>query len=248
MQSGETQNIAGEHPHELQEVVDNLNQVLAREKALRQRYRNSLSDLAHSLKTPLAVLQSKVSANDGELQEILNEQVARMSQVVTYQLQRAVSAQQQGMYTHNDVDQILQRLQRALQKVYRDKHVHCDIRVVLGTVFVGDEQDLLEVLGNLLDNAFKYCRQHIVIDARCAQQSLIIRIGDDGAGIPEESRDLILQRGQRLDTQHPGQGIGLAVAVDIINSYGGKLTINDSTLGGAEFCLQLPLSNPLPPL
>lgn len=247
MQSGETQNIAGEHPRELQKVVDNLNQVLAREKALRQRYRNSLSDLAHSLKTPLAVLQSKLTTNssDSDLQETLNEQVIRMDQVVTYQLQRAVSNQQQGMHNHIHVEQSLQRLQNALQKVYRDKAVKCDIRVVLGTVFAGDEQDLLEMLGNILENAFKYCHQQVIVDARYAQQQLTIRIGDDGPGVPVKERTRILQRGQRLDTSLPGQGIGLAVSVDIINSYGGTLGIGSSTLGGAEFSIQLPLTSPL---
>jgi two-component system sensor histidine kinase PhoQ len=247
MQSGETQNIAGEHPRELQEVVHNLNQVLAREKALRQRYRNSLSDLAHSLKTPLAVLQSKLTAStkESDLQETLNEQVARMNQVVTYQLQRAVSTQQQGMHSQVAVDQVLQRLLSALHKVYRDKSVKCDLRVVLGTVFAGDEQDLMEILGNLLENAFKYCKQTVAVDARCAQQQLLVRIGDDGPGVPAEARSRILQRGQRLDTSLPGQGIGLAVAVDIINSYGGTLNIDTSTLGGAEFTIRLPLTNPL---
>lgn len=246
MQSGETQNIAGQHPQELQEVVDNLNQVLAREKALRQRYRNSLSDLAHSLKTPLAVLQGKISASTGtsELQQTLSEQVTRMNQVVTYQLQRAVSAQQQGIYKHHDVEQVLTRLQQALQKVYYSKQVSCEIQVVIGTVFLGDEQDLLEVLGNVLENAFKYCRQRISVTAHCAQQHLIIRIADDGPGIPTAAHDLILQRGQRLDTKFPGQGIGLAVALDIISSYGGQLSIHDSALGGAEFCIQLPLTSP----
>src|SRR5690606_25894805 len=100
------------------------------------------------------------------------------------------------------------------------KQVSCEIQVVIGTVFLGDEQDLLEVLGNVLENAFKYCRQRISVTAHCAQQHLIIRIADDGPGIPTAAHDLILQRGQRLDTKFPGQGIGLAVALDIISSYG----------------------------
>lgn len=247
MQSGETQNIAGEHPRELQEIVDNLNQVLAREKALRQRYRNSLGDLAHSLKTPLAILQSKMSAtntSEGDLLQTLEEQVARMNQVVTYQLQRAVSDQQQGIPNHIDVDQVLQRLLGALGKVYHEKAVDCDLRVALGTVFAGDEQDLMELLGNLLDNAFKYCNARIKVEARCAQQQLSIHVSDDGPGVPIDERSRILQRGQRLDTKFPGQGIGLTVAEDIISSYGGTLAITSSDLGGAEFCIRLPMTNP----
>lgn len=247
MQSGETQNIAGEHPRELQKIVDNLNQVLAREKALRQRYRNSLGDLAHSLKTPLAILQSKVSANTNEadLLQTLEEQVARMNQVVTYQLQRAVSDQQQGILNHVDVDNVVQRLLTALRKVYHHKAVDCDLRIALGTMFTGDEQDLMELLGNLLDNAFKYCNARIRVEARYTRQYLSILVSDDGPGVPVDQRSRILQRGQRMDTKFPGQGIGLAVAVDIISSYGGTLAISSSDLGGAEFSIQVPLTSPL---
>lgn len=245
MQSGDTQNIAGDHPRELQRIVNNLNLVLAREQALRQRYRNSLSDLAHSLKTPLAVLQARlnVDSSDSELQQTLAEQVTRMDQVVSYQLQRAVSSQQQGMNQRTDVDQVVQRLLRALHKVYADKRVECHSTIIIGTVFAGDEQDLMELLGNLLENAFKYCHRQVRICARCEDQALIITIADDGPGIPPGQQERILQRGQRLDTSQPGQGIGLAVSVDIIESYGGKLTIAQSDLGGAEFTLYLALAN-----
>ena len=244
MQSGDTRNIAGEHPRELQRIVDNLNQVRAREEALRQRYRNSLSDLAHSLKTPLAVLQGKVNqdSSDGDLQQTLAEQVTRMNQVVTYQLQRAVSSQQQGLNQRIDVEQVVQRLVAALQKVYRDKQVDCQTSVN-NSLFVGDEQDLLELLGNLLENAFKYCHRQVRLEARTEQQQLVISISDDGAGIPIDQQERILQRGQRLDTTQPGQGIGLAVSADIIASYGGQLHIDRSSLGGAAFILTLPIAS-----
>ena len=244
MQSGDTRNIAGEHPRELQRIVDNLNLVLAREEALRQRYRNSLSDLAHSLKTPLAVLQGKVNqdSSDGDLQQTLAEQVTRMNQVVTYQLQRAVSSQQQGLNQRIDVEQVVQRLVAALQNVYRDKQVDCQTSVN-NSLFVGDEQDLLELLGNLLENAFKYCHRQVRLEARTEQQQLVISISDDGAGIPIDQQERILQRGQRLDTTQPGQGIGLAVSADIIASYGGQLHIDRSSLGGAAFILTLPIAS-----
>lgn len=242
MQSGETSDIVGEHPRELQEVVNNLNQVLARENALRQRYRNSLSDLAHSLKTPLAILQSKASpsVNDTDLRDTLNEQIARMNQVVTYQLQRAVSDQQQGLLHQVDVALAAQRLFTALDKVYREKNVAYAVHIPAGTVFLGDEQDLLEVLGNLLDNAFKYCTKHVELIAETRAEGVVLRIGDDGPGVPPEAHDRIIQRGQRLDTRLAGQGIGLAVVTDIIKSYGGTLTIGSSRWQGAEFTLSLP--------
>ena len=165
-----------------------------------------------------------------------------MNQVVTYQLQRAVSSQQQGLNQRIDVEQVVQRLVAALQKVYRDKQVDCQTSVN-NSLFVGDEQDLLELLGNLLENAFKYCHRQVRLEARTEQQQLVISISDDGAGIPIDQQERILQRGQRLDTTQPGQGIGLAVSADIIASYGGQLHIDRSSLGGAAFILTLPIAS-----
>lgn len=244
MQSGDTSNIEGEHPDELQDIVDNLNQVLAREQALRQRYRNSLSDLAHSLKTPLAVMQARLSqtSTDTELQQLTAEQVTRMNQVVSYQLQRAVSSQQQGTHQRTPVEPIVQRLFSALQKVYADKHIHAQYTLADNSVFAGDEQDLMELLGNITENAFKYGKSNVKLSSAIEHEKyLLITIEDDGAGIPAEQQARILERGQRLDSSQPGQGIGLAVAVDIIHSYAGELHIHQSELGGATFQIKLPL-------
>ena len=244
MQSGDTIDIEGDHPEELQDIVDNLNQVLAREQALRQRYRNSLSDLAHSLKTPLAVMQAKLSqaSADEELQQIASDQVARMNQVVTYQLQRAVSSQQQGSHQRADLEPIVQRLVNALQKVYANKNMHVRSALAPHSIFGGDEQDLMEVIGNITENAFKYGRSQVIIHSEVNDKQLIIKISDDGCGVPEEQKTRILERGHRLDTSLPGQGIGLAVAADIIHSYDGHLSVTRSPLGGAQFQLVLPLA------
>lgn len=244
MQSGDTSNIAGEHPRELQKIVDNLNQVLEREQALRQRYRNSLADLAHSLKTPLAVLQSKLgqgTESDSELQQIASEQVARMSQVVTYQLQRAVSSQQQGSFRRTRIEPIAQRLFAALQKVYANKQMKQTLDLSPNAVVAGDEQDVMELLGNLLENAFKYGHKEVRMSSNLSANKLCIDIEDDGPGVPEDQTERILERGQRLDTNQPGQGIGLAVAAEIIRSYDGDIRISRSDLGGARFSILLPL-------
>ncbi len=245
MQSGDTRDIEGDHPDELQDIVDNLNQVLAREQALRQRYRNSLSDLAHSLKTPLAVMQAKLSqaSADEELQQLAADQVARMNQVVTYQLQRAVSSQQQGSHQRADLEPIVHRLVNALHKVYASKGVHAQCELAPHSIFAGDEQDLMEVIGNITENAFKYGKSQVRVQSEAKEKQLIITISDDGPGVPAEQQTRILERGHRLDTSLPGQGIGLSVAADIIHSYGGKLSVSQSTLGGAQFQLLLPLAS-----
>jgi two-component system sensor histidine kinase PhoQ len=245
MQSGDTRDIEGHHPDELQDIVDNLNQVLAREQALRQRYRNSLSDLAHSLKTPLAVMQAKLSqaSADVELQQLAADQVAHMNQVVSYQLQRAVSSQQQGSHQRADLEPIVQRLLNALQKVYATKGIRVQSKLATHSIFAGDEQDLMEVMGNIIENAFKYGKSQVSLLSEIHEKQLLITIADDGPGVPSEQQTRILERGHRLDTSLPGQGIGLAVAADIIHSYGGKLSVSQSALGGAQFQLLLPLAN-----
>lgn len=242
MESGDTRDIEGDHPDELQDIVDNLNQVLAREQALRQRYRNSLSDLAHSLKTPLAVMQAKLShaSADAELQQLAAEQVARMNQVVSYQLQRAVSSQQQGSHQRTELEPIVLRLVNALQKVYANKAMKVHTSLATHSIFAGDEQDLMEVIGNITENAFKYGKSQVSIHSEIKDKQLLICISDDGPGIPTEQQSRILERGHRLDTNIPGQGIGLAVAADIIHSYAGQLKVSQSPLGGAEFQLLLP--------
>lgn len=244
MQVGDTSNIAGEHPTELQQIVDNLNQVLEREQALRQRYRNSLADLAHSLKTPLAVLQSKLVEgveSDGELQQIASEQVARMNQVVTYQLQRAVSSQQKGTFRRTRLEPIAQRLFAALQKVYAHKQMEQELDLAPNSMIAGDEQDVMELIGNMLENAFKYGDKQVRMRSVIEQNQLRIDIEDDGPGVPADQTERILERGQRLDTTIPGQGIGLAVAAEIVRSYDGSISIHRSDLGGARFSVFLSL-------
>lgn len=241
MQSGDTSSIEGEHPTELQKIVNNLNQVLDREQALRQRYRNSLADLAHSLKTPLAVLQSKINQTRNPDHE-LSEQVARMNQVVTYQLQRAVSSQQKGTFRRTRVEPIAQRLFATLQKVYAGKHMQQELDLAPNSVVAGDEQDVMELVGNLLENAFKYGKRHVRMSSAIEGNRLRIDVEDDGPGVPVNQRERILERGQRLDTSIPGQGIGLAVAAEIVRSYEGTILILDSSLGGARFSLYLPMT------
>ena len=243
MHAGKTRNLSGNHPRELQRLVDSLNRVLEREDALRQGYRNSLGNLAHSLKTPLAVVQARVNdeVQDPALKAQLQEQLARMNQVISYQLQRPLSREQQGLRQKVPVEQSLERLLRSLDKVYADKGVTWELEADHTLNFSGDPQDLLEVLGNLLDNAYKYGRNRLRITARREEGCLKLWIEDNGPGIPPEQREQLGQRGLRLDSRQSGQGIGLAVAVDIVASYGGRLDIGESELGGASFRLELPL-------
>ena len=237
MRRGASQTLVGDYPREIQQVVDRLNQVLARETQLRARYRNRVNDLAHSLKTPLAVL--KATSDREDYQQHVNEQVERMEKVVRYQLQKAVS-EHAGGGSQVPLRQTLERLAESLKKIYRDKGLNINLDVPADITFVGDEEDLMELAGNLLDNACKYGDGTVTVTAHLSEQLLTMQVDDNGPGITETLRNSSMERGKRLDTAMPGQGIGLAVCADIACNYGGKLTIDRSPLGGARFELALP--------
>ncbi|MFD2641321.1 ATP-binding protein [Pseudomonas japonica] len=240
IESGTREDLSGEHPRELLRLTRSLNRLLRGEREQRGRYRDSLGDLAHSLKTPLAVLQgvSESMAQrpaEREQARVLQSQIERMSQQIDYQLQRA-SLRKSGLVRHRVLLRpLLESLCGTLAKVYRDKQVAVDYAVA-GDARVPMEQGaLMELLGNLLENAWRLCLGQIHISLRNEDGALQLCIEDDGPGVPENQRERILQRGERLDRQYPGQGIGLAVAKDIIDSYDARLTLGDSPLGGAAF-------------
>lgn len=240
VEQGETSTLQGDYPREIQPVTDNLNRVLTLERTQRERYRNTLADLAHSLKTPLAVLRGALNNPGENLQTVVDEQVERMDQIVRHQLQRAVTGAHGQPGRKTDAAAVIERLAAALQKVYADKHIRFTLDAPQPAAFQGDESDLMELLGNILENAFKYGRQQVRVGIDSKEGELHITIADDGPGIPEHLQHQILQRGARADTAQPGHGIGLAIAVDIISSYRGSLGIGVSGLGGAEFKATLP--------
>ncbi|MDI3324612.1 ATP-binding protein [Pontibacterium granulatum] len=242
IEQGEAESLTGRYPTEVQPVTDNLNRLIESERQQRERYRNTLGDLAHSLKTPLAVMRGAREEQQTLEQygNVVDEQVARMDQIVQYQLSRAVKSQGRVLAQAVVVKPLVERMLTALDKVYRDKGVCSEAIVSADLGFAGDERDLMEVLGNLLENAYKYGDSQVAINATLKGDSLQIHIADDGPGVSPEARQIILERGARLDTSIQGQGIGLSVAVDIISSYDGQLEVAESDLGGALFKVTLP--------
>jgi two-component system sensor histidine kinase PhoQ len=237
LEKGEAAGLEGDYPLEIRPVIANLNRVLQSERAQRERYRNTLADLAHSLKTPLAVLRGAA----GRTPEI-DEQVTRMDQIVSHQLQRAVTRAPQQPDKPVVVAAVMERIVAALQKVYAARNMGIEIQTDANILFHGAEPDLLELLGNILENAFKYGRSRVRTTATADAAALTLTVEDDGPGVPEHRQQQILRRGARADTAQPGQGIGLAVAVDIVSAYRGSLTVGKSArLGGAEFKITLPL-------
>jgi len=239
IEQGRTDRLDGDYPRELSGLTSSLNSLIEHGKAVQVRYRNSLDDLAHSLKTPLAILQSSDpdDSNDpGNNQALIREQVERMDEIISHQLQRAAVSGRSTLAKPVPVGKTVERLVRSLNKVYREKQVTVDLQLDPSATFTGDEADLTEILGNLLENAYKYC-DHAVRVSVCSVQpagGIEISIEDDGPGIAEEQVDIILQRGKRMDESIPGQGIGLSMAHEIITVYGGQLVFAASSLGGTR--------------
>ena len=253
IESGHAESLGNHYPTELSSVTHNLNLLIQSERKQQTRYRTTLGDLAHSLKTPLAVIQGEVSASaEPSLQHaerieraaMVQEQLDRMNQIISYQLQRAVRSGAVGsLATQVNIKDTAAKICRALEKVYASKSVEFRQQIDARLLFLGDERDLMELLGNLLDNACKY--GHGKVNVSCAlvsnsPQRLQLIVEDNGPGIGQEDSDRVLQRGVRLDTLAQGQGIGLAVVADIVQSYGGRITVERSQmLGGAAISILL---------
>jgi len=232
IENGTQENIEEEYPLEIIRLTDNINILLEHEREHKVRYRNALGDLAHSLKTPLAVLQSSVEGKQAVSADTLQEQIKRMNTIVEYQLQRAATAGSTGIGKQVAVAAAVTRLTDSLLKVYSDRQYIVEMNVEPDLMFKGDEGDLLEILGNLLDNAFKWCRQRVLISAVQQDGKLNIRIEDDGPGMKSEQVELLLKRGVRADETMPGHGIGLSIVQNIVQAYRGELRIEKSKYGG----------------
>jgi two-component system sensor histidine kinase PhoQ len=244
VEAGERVQLTGRYPSELVGLADNLNALIDTERRRLARYRNTLDDLAHSLKTPLAAMRTLLAEQRAKAaepaQEALNRELERMDQRVSYQLRRARATGATGLGTEPVVvAPIVDDLKQTLDKVYRDKRVACTVDVAPGAVFRGDPGDLTEILGNLMDNGYKYCRAKVHVAASSNSERLVITVGDDGRGITADEAATLFQRGKRADESVPGQGIGLAVVRETVELYRGTLDVGRSALGGAEVRVEL---------
>jgi two-component system sensor histidine kinase PhoQ len=245
VESGQAPALDGRYPRELEPLARNVNRLLATEKANQQRYRNALDSLAHSLKTPLAVLRAGVEVSDGSARAAMRKAVEEMNRLVTTRLQRAAVSARRTMATPVAVRPEVERVVASLQKVHSQKLITADVNVADNVVFCGEQRDLLELVGNLLDNAFKYGRRRIRVRAgpvpsQVGRAGLWIRAEDDGPGIDPAQWPLLLQRGVRGDERVEGHGLGLAIVLELVTAYGGKVDIGHSELGGARISVELP--------
>jgi two-component system, OmpR family, sensor histidine kinase PhoQ len=246
VEEGRSEILGDGYPRELSGVARNLNTLLVGERKRVARYRDTLGNLAHGLKTPLAVMQTSLSNESSASVATFGAEIDRMKDIIAHQLKRAAASGGALLgQAPVDVTQVTVELRAALLKVYARKDLSIELAVERESQFVGDRGDFTELLGNLVDNACKWCRSHVrvtvAIDSQAqSRERLQLVVEDDGPGISEEDRARVLQRGVRTDESVPGHGLGLAMVHDTVDLYGGSLSIDASPLGGARFSLRLP--------
>lgn len=246
VERGRQDAIHGDYPEELRGFREHLNAFISAEREHLKRYRNTLSDLAHNLKTPLAVLKAGLEdpGPDRESLPKLRQQVDRMDELVAYRLKRAARAGGRTLGAGTPMKPIAEQIVEALDKVYAGRGVQCDVALNEGAVFPGEEGDLYELLGNLLDNAYKWGESRVRLQVRVLpggrRPGLEIVVEDDGPGIEPERLDELLQRGKRGDERVPGHGLGLAMVNEIVQAWGGSLTVDRGDLRGARVIVFLP--------
>ena len=246
LEQGDRSQLEAVQPRELAGLVASLNRFVTFEAAQRKRYRQALDDLAHSLKTPLSVLGLGINHQPPDL-PLLQDQVARMQGIVDHQLARVARLAE----TDSPVDRpwvslepVVQRLLRALSVSYPDNDFQCHLPAQVALRV--HEDDLLDIVGNVLENACKHGARCIRVRADLlpvmhdGSTTLVLCVDDDGPGIDPSKVDAVLARGTRLDSQAPGQGIGLAVVVQLLSAYGASMAINASALGGTAVSLSFP--------
>ncbi len=235
VESGEQARIESSYPDELMPLASGLNTMIQGERNQQSRYRNALDDLAHSLKTPLAVLRglAEDKAADAALRERLRDPVGRIQEITDHQLRKAATAGRRTFAEPVRLQPLVEKIAGALSKVYADKQPEFTFAIDERLRARADEGDLYEMLGNLMDNAGKWCRKRIRVSALYAERKLQLIVEDDGPGFPAEA-DTLLQRGVRADSLTPGQGIGLGAVAEMVRAYDGSIALGRSELGGGR--------------
>jgi signal transduction histidine kinase len=245
LRAGRERRMDGSYPAEVQPLVDDLNALLDHRDQAVQRAIARSGDLAHGLKTPLAILAQEAErargAGQTEIAVAIEQQVERMNRQVNYHLAQARAvASGASSGAHANVKESAEGVARAMRRLHAERGIVVDVRVPEGVDVRTQREDLDEMLGNLLDNACKWARAQVVIDAVVAGSQVVIAVEDDGSGIAPGLRDAVLQRGVRADEAAPGSGLGLAIVRDLAELYGGSISLDASPRGGVRANLSLP--------
>ncbi|WP_304072904.1 sensor histidine kinase [Maricaulis maris] len=242
VREGNQERVDGEFPVELQPLADELNAMLDHSRELVERSRTHVGNLAHALKTPIAVLTNEARTSQGALADMVERQTGVMTEQVEHHLRRArAAAHAKAVGARTPVASTVGDLARTLEKINAARGIRITVEAEEGLNFKGERQDLEEMIGNLMDNACKWSGDEVhVVARRTAARELAVIIEDDGPGLDPQQCEAALQRGVRLDEQAPGSGLGLAIVSDLAKAYGGELSLSRSELGGLAARIGLP--------
>ena len=243
VRSGAAAQLEGSFPQELQPLVNEFNHVLQENAAMVQRARTQAGNLAHAVHTPLTILANAAAQEHSPLALLVQDQVTSARRQVDHHLARArAAAAVRATGLHTPVLAPLRALLRTMQRLHAGRALSFEIAPqAQDGAFRGEEQDLYELLGNLIDNAGKSARQRVVVDVQRVDGQLCFTVDDDGPGIPEHERERMFARGTQLDEQGTGSGLGLDIVRTLAETYGGSVQALPSPLGGARMRLCLPM-------
>lgn len=241
IRAGRAGRMTGAYATEIEPLKDKLNALLEHDATVVERARTQAGNLAHALKTPLAVLTNEADRLHGEPAQVIRHQTSVMADHIDRHLSRARAAgAREVLGAFADVDEVTRGLARTLGRIHEGRALDISLFDTEGLIFQGEQRDLEEILGNLMDNACKWASHQVRVHAEGREGEIFIEIEDNGPGIPEGLLAEALDRGRRLDESTPGSGLGLGIAREIAELYGGSLELGRSSLGGLGARLRLP--------
>lgn len=241
IRSGDAQSLKGDLPSEIVPLQSELNALIKSNRDIIERSRTHVGNLAHALKTPLSVITNEAAGKRTSLAGKISAQAEIMRDQITHHLNRASMAARSGVIGgQTKVQPVVKSLVRALQRIYEERSLSLSLECSDEVVFHGEKHDLEEMVGNLLDNACKWAKADISLKVSLRKGTIILRIEDDGPGLPKKERLAALKRGRRLDETKPGSGLGLSIVAELAHLYNGKFTLEESEKGGLSACLELP--------
>ncbi len=241
VRSGDATRIEGKFPDEIQPLIDETNALIKSNNLIVERARTQVGNLAHSLKTPLAVMQNELVKLPAKSRDLYSEQVSAMRKQVQFYLDRArISARSTTSIASTPVFPVLEKLGDVVAKLNRNKDVSIELDAVSEVCFSGEEPDLQEIVGNLLENASKYAATSLELSAKYENSVLTIYVEDDGPGMDSKQIDKAMQRGGRVDEAKLGWGLGLSIIHDLVEEYAGSFNLSRSQLGGLKATVELP--------
>ena len=241
IKAGKTERIPRDFPVDVQPMADELNYLLDHNETLLKRARNQLGDLAHSVKNPLTVIRNEARTLSGKQGQLILDQSHVMANSIDHYLSRArIYGKQDAIGYRTSVRSVIDDLSFAVEHIHKDRAIGIELNSVDDNWVRGEAQDLEDMVGNLIDNAFKWAKTKVLVSCESDHNELALIIEDDGPGIAEEEMETITRRGRRLDEKTPGHGHGLGIAEDIAILYGGSLNLGRSTMGGLKAELRLP--------